>query len=89
MDAARPDETRNCRSRSAKPRMTLLVDAETHEPLEWTIVSDDGTRVTSRFETYELLPATPANLALLSLRAQRPDAPVQATLRIEGVGGRK
>ena len=30
-------------------RMTLLVDAETHEPLEWTVVSDDGTRVTSRF----------------------------------------
>ena len=68
------------------PHMTLLVDAETHEPLEWTVVSDDGTRVTSRFEAYELLPATPANLALLSLRAQHPDAPVQATLRMEGVG---
>lgn len=30
--------------------------------------------VTTRFETYERLPATAENLALLSLAAQHPDA---------------
>lgn len=66
--------------------LTLLVDAETYAPIEWTIVSDEGTRITSRFETYELLPATEANLSLLSLTAQDPSARVEPTLEIEGVG---
>jgi hypothetical protein len=38
-----------------------------------------------RFQTYEYLPASPANLALLDLRAQHADATVQTT---SGQGGR-
>lgn len=68
--------------------VTLLVDAETYEPLQWSAVSDEGTRVTSRFETYELLPAAGANLALLSLEAQHPEASVEADLRVEGQEGK-
>ena len=33
---------------------------------------------TLRFQTYEYLPATPANLALLSLKAQHPGATIKA-----------
>jgi hypothetical protein len=64
---------------------TLVVDAQSYEPVEWITVSDDGIRLTSRFRTYELLPATEANLALLSLTAQHPRAAVEPSLRIEGV----
>jgi hypothetical protein len=67
----------------------LLVDADTHEPIESRLVSDDGITVTSRFQTYELLPATEANLTRLSLTAQHPGAAVEPSLRIEGVGGEK
>ena len=63
---------------------SMLVDAETYVPIEWTDVGDDGTRRTRRFETYER-PATPANLALLSLTAQHPDATVVHDVTIEGV----
>jgi outer membrane lipoprotein-sorting protein len=57
-------------------RATLLVDAATFEPLEWSTVSDDGVRETTHFERYETLPVTDENLALLSVRAQHPDASI-------------
>jgi hypothetical protein len=68
---------------------SLLVDAETYDPLEWSIVSDDGVRQTSRFRTYEVLPATAANLALLSLRAQHPGAKIEPGITVEGFSGPK
>jgi len=53
---------------------TYLVDAQTYDPIEYTI-RRIGT-VTLSFHTYEKLPSTPENRALLSLRAQHPDARV-------------
>lgn len=64
--------------------MTLLVDADSYEPIEWTTVSDEGIRETSRFQVYELLPATRASLALLSLRAQHPNATIDPSASVEG-----
>jgi hypothetical protein len=69
---------------SSDAKLELVVDAETFAPIELRTVGDDGTTVVSRFETYELLPATPANLALLSLRAQHPDAVVKPGVTVEG-----
>jgi hypothetical protein len=55
--------------------ITLAVDARTYEPIEWTMESERRSAVeTSRLTTFERLPATEANLAKLSLRAQHPDA---------------
>lgn len=71
---------------SSVANATLLVDADTYEPIEWRLVSDEGIGVTSRFRTYELLLATEANLALVSLTAQHPDAIVEPSLVIKGVG---
>jgi hypothetical protein len=67
-------------------RTTLLVDADTYEPIEWDSIYNEGVRLTSRFQTYELLPATEANLALLSLSAQHPGATIEPSLEIEGIG---
>jgi hypothetical protein len=67
----------------------ILVDADTYEPIEWRMVSDEGIQETNRFQTYELLPATKANLALLSLRAQHPGATIDPSLKIEGIGPKK
>jgi hypothetical protein len=53
---------------------TMLVAATTYEPIEIRQVFDDGIVVTTRFETFERIPASAANEALLSLRAQHPDA---------------
>lgn len=64
--------------------LTLLVDARTYRPIEWSAVADDGTIETSRFRTYELLPATAANAALLSLKAQHPGAGVEPGISFEG-----
>jgi hypothetical protein len=61
---------------SANP-LQMVVDARTYRPLEWETVSDNGIRTTTRFETYEWLPATRANRALLSIRAQHPNATVR------------
>jgi hypothetical protein len=63
-----------------------LVDAETYEPIQLRDVGDDGTVVTSRYVTYELLPATPANLALLSLHKAHPGATVVHDVTVEGYG---
>jgi hypothetical protein len=67
----------------------ILVDAETYLPIESFSVSDDGVRVTSRYETYEELAATEANLALLSMRRQHPDAAVKPGITVEGFAGPK
>jgi hypothetical protein len=55
---------------------TVLVDAATYEPIEWTVTSDEGIRQTTRFLIYEHLPATAENLAQLSLSARHPGARV-------------
>jgi hypothetical protein len=68
----------------AGSQSAYLVDAQTYEPIELRDVGDDGTIVTSRFVTYEFLPATTANLALLSLRKQHPDATVVQDVTVEG-----
>jgi hypothetical protein len=69
--------------------MTLLVDARTYEPIEWSspvtgigTTPDRGVQ-TTRFETYERLPATESNLALLDLRAQHPGAKVTRGITID------
>jgi hypothetical protein len=72
--------------RARSQQSTYFVDAKTYEPLELRTVADDGTVVTSRFVTYEFLPATAANLALLSLRKQHPGATVVQDVTVEGFG---
>jgi hypothetical protein len=51
--------------------VTLLVAAHTYEPIEWRLSQDSQDAVTS-FPTYERLPATDTNAALLSLTKQHP-----------------
>lgn len=68
---------------------TLIVDARTYAPIEWSLTSDDGIRETTRFLTYERLPATEVNLALLRPTAQHPDARIVRDGTIEGVDGVK
>jgi hypothetical protein len=55
--------------------VTLLVDAGSYEPIEWR-VSEGGRTAVTWFPTYERLPATDANAALLSLTGRHPDATV-------------
>jgi hypothetical protein len=66
----------------------LVVDTDSYEPIEWTTVGG-GAAVTNRFRTYERLPATQANLAHVSLKAQHPGAKISPTIAVEGVGGPK
>ena len=54
----------------------LLVDAAGYEPIEWR-VTEEGRSAVARFPTYERVPATDANAALLSLTARHPDARVE------------
>jgi hypothetical protein len=70
-------------------RLTLLVDARTYEPIEWSspvtgigTTPDTGVQ-TTRFETYDRLPATESNLALLDLRAQHPGARITRGITID------
>lgn len=64
--------------------VTLLVDARTHRPIEWRTVGENPrATVTTRFETYERLPATAENLELLSLAAQHPDAKTDHRISID------
>lgn len=58
---------------------TYVVDAKTYQPMRLTTNSPDGSRVTARFETYETLEQSEETTALLSLRAQHPDAAVDRT----------
>lgn len=74
---------------SADWNETLVIDAVTAEPIEYSITSDEGIRVTNRFQAYELLPATDANRRLVSLRAQHPDATVVQDVKVEGIRGTK
>ncbi len=60
---------------STSPEMTLLVDATTCEPIEWS-VTENGSSITAHFPTFEQLPPSDANTALLSLTAQHPAATV-------------
>ena len=55
--------------------VTLLVDADACEPIEWR-VSQDGQDAVTWFPTYERLPATDANAALLSLTGRHPEATI-------------
>jgi hypothetical protein len=54
---------------------TYLVDATTGDPLEWRTTGTGGS-TTLRFAVYEMLPATAANRALVSVTAQHPGATV-------------
>jgi hypothetical protein len=74
---------------STEWKETLVIDAVTAEPIEYRITSDEGVRVTNRFQTYELLADTDANRRLVSLRAQHPDATVIRDVTVEGIGGTK
>jgi hypothetical protein len=47
------------------------------------VVGNPRVTVTTRVETHERLPATKANLALLSLTAQHPDARIARRLSID------
>lgn len=73
--------------------LVLIVDANTYQPIEWrTRLTDAGGRFdtsTTRIETYEWLPATPANLALTSLTAQHPDARILTDATISSTTGPK
>jgi hypothetical protein len=64
-------------------KTTLLVDAGSFEPIEWRQVFDGGIVVTTRFEAYERIAATKANKALLSVRAQHPDAKIDHGISID------
>jgi hypothetical protein len=72
---------------SSASDMTLLVDADTYKPLEWHVAAASmaGHALSMRFETYEWLPATEANAALVSLSAQHPGA-TRRTSPIDGAG---
>jgi hypothetical protein len=69
---------------SSAPEMTLIVDADTYKPLEWQVPAA-GHALTMRFETYESLPATAANAALVSLSARHPGA-IRRTAPTDGAG---
>jgi hypothetical protein len=58
---------------------TYVVDAETYQPIRITSSSPDGSRVTTRFETYEALDATEETRALVNLHAQHANAAVDRT----------
>jgi hypothetical protein len=60
---------------SDEGNVTLLVDADSYEPIEWRVTENGATAVTS-FPTYERLPASEANAALLSLTARHADATI-------------
>ncbi len=53
--------------------MSMIVDAHTYEPVEWTI-DQAGQRTSFRFEVYERLRVNDTNLRLVSITASHPDA---------------
>jgi hypothetical protein len=73
--------------------LTLVVDANSHEPIEWTTtLTETAGRYetsTTRIETYEWLPPTAANLALVDLDTQHPTAATVPSATISGVAGPK
>jgi hypothetical protein len=71
---------------------TLVVDANSHEPIEWHATLTENGRVetsTTRIETYEWLPPTEANHALVNLSAQHPTAAIVPDATVSGVDGPK
>jgi hypothetical protein len=66
---------------------SLVVDAQTYEPIQWTITSDDGIKSTTVIERYETLPASQENLAAVSVSAQHPDAPVDRNITFSNEAG--
>jgi hypothetical protein len=58
---------------------TYVVDAKTYQPLRLTAVSPDGSRTTTRFQSYDALEPADDTKALLDLRAQHPNARVDRT----------
>jgi len=61
--------------RSQDGHITYYVDASSYAPVQLDTTGTDG-GTSLRFTTYEVLPATDANEALLSLTAQHPSATV-------------
>jgi hypothetical protein len=55
--------------------VTLLVDADNYEPIEWR-VSEGGQSALTSFPVYERLAATDVNAALLSLTGRHVDATI-------------
>jgi hypothetical protein len=55
--------------------VVLLVDADTYQPIEWR-VNEGGQAAVTSFPTYEHLPVTDANTALLNMRGRHPNATV-------------
>jgi hypothetical protein len=60
-------------------KWSYVVDADSYRPVRLTATSADGSRVETRFDTYQTLEPTEANQGLLSLSAQHPGAAVDAT----------
>jgi hypothetical protein len=76
---------------TAVHEVTLLVDASTYDPIELRLDDPNGpgTSKTIRFRTYERLPATPANRALVSLAASHPGAATRVAPQDAGGTERK
>jgi outer membrane lipoprotein-sorting protein len=55
--------------------MSMIVDAHTYEPVEWTI-KDAGETTSFRFEVYERLPVDNTTLRMVSITASHPDATI-------------
>jgi hypothetical protein len=56
--------------------MIAYVDQSSYRPIEIAVLQSDGTTAHLRVVAFEYLPATPANLSLLSLTARYPNAQV-------------
>jgi hypothetical protein len=61
---------------SADGSLTIFVDPQTYDPIEWNLSGGDGTGTTVHFTTYERLPETSATASLFDLQAQHPTARV-------------
>jgi hypothetical protein len=69
--------------------LVAYVDQHTYRPLLLSDPQRNGTTVQLRVVTFEYLPATPANLRLLSLTARHPGARVVAVASSESPAGSK
>lgn len=57
----------------------FYVDSKTNYPVEWKQTRDGGKVVDIRFDAYEFLPVSDANLEFLDLSAQHPGATLSST----------
>jgi hypothetical protein len=69
------DGRKAIRITSTERKTVYIIDADTYAPIEWQTRGDGG-GVTLHFDAYETLPASDANMALLSLTAQHPSAKI-------------